>query len=325
MKKIITVIVPIYNVSKYLRKCLDSIIAQTYTALEIILVDDGSPDDCGEICDEYAAKDTRIKVIHKENGGLSSARNAGLDAATGCYIGFVDSDDWIEPSMYEEMVDTLEKEQCDMIECGVNLADEKGLKKINSCKVEVLTGREALLRHMDKYRSYPLPIPAVWSKLYKSDFWSTNRFPEGEIHEDYLLTCRSLYESIKVGFIYKGLYNHLVDNPGSIVNAKFSKRDLYKGKQYEFRLNYLLDTHDEELIELAKIEYYYYCIEAIWKCDQNGLITERDQYINQIKNNRKDYASLSFPRKKKIELFLIQNFTVIYLQLRRLLTIKRTM
>lgn len=319
MKNIITIIVPIYNVSKYLRKCIDSILAQSYTALEIILVDDGSPDDCGSICDEYAKKDTRIRVVHKENGGLSSARNAGLEIATGSYIGFVDSDDWIEPSMYEEMINLLEKENCDMVECGVNSADDKGLKRVINNKVELLTGREALLRHMDKYQSYPLPIPAVWSKLYKADFWKTNRFPNGEIHEDYLLTCKDLYESKKVGLLYKGLYNHLIDNPNSIVNAKFSKRDLYRGKQYEFRLQYLLEKGDEELIELAKIEYYSYCITAIWKCDQNGLL-ERDYYIKIIKDNKKELSGLSFPRNKKIDIFLIQYCANIYLFFRRLLT-----
>ena len=96
----VSIIVPVYKVEKYLRKCIDSIINQTLKDIEIILVDDGSPDNCGKICDEYAAKDTRIKVIHKENGGLSSARNAGMEVAEGEYIGFVDSDDWIESDMY---------------------------------------------------------------------------------------------------------------------------------------------------------------------------------------------------------------------------------
>ena len=117
----ISVIVPIYNVERYINKCIDSIIHQSYKNLEIILVDDGSPDKCGEIIDEYSRIDKRIHVIHKSNGGLSSARNAGLDIASGDFIGFVDSDDWIEPTMYEEMLSFMEKEQLDLVECGINL------------------------------------------------------------------------------------------------------------------------------------------------------------------------------------------------------------
>ena len=112
----ISIIIPVYKTEPYLRKCVDSVLAQTYTNLEVILVDDGSPDDCGKICDEYAAKDSRVKVIHKENGGLSSARNCGLDVATGKYIGFVDSDDWIDPDMYETLLGLLLRYDADIAE-----------------------------------------------------------------------------------------------------------------------------------------------------------------------------------------------------------------
>ena len=107
MKELISIIVPIYNVEKYIHKCIESIINQTYKNLEIILVDDGSPDNCGNICEEYAKNDSRIKVIHKENNGLSSARNAGLEICKGDYIGFVDSDDYIELNMYEVLINAL--------------------------------------------------------------------------------------------------------------------------------------------------------------------------------------------------------------------------
>ena len=117
--ELISVIVPVYKVEKYLRECVDSILAQTYTNLEIILVDDGSPDNCGKICDEYAQNDSRIKVIHQENGGLSAARNAGLDIATGKYIGFVDSDDYAELNMFEELHKRIIENNADLSICGV--------------------------------------------------------------------------------------------------------------------------------------------------------------------------------------------------------------
>ena len=115
---LISVIVPIYNVEKYLDRCVDSIINQTYKNLEIILVDDGSPDNCLAICDSWAEKDRRIKVIHKENGGVSSARNSALDIASGDYIGFVDSDDWIEPDMYEILIKNAKKYDADISRCA---------------------------------------------------------------------------------------------------------------------------------------------------------------------------------------------------------------
>ncbi len=115
----ISIIVPVYKVEPYLRKCVDSILAQTFTDFEVILVDDGSPDNSGKICDEYASKDSRVRVIHKENGGLSSARNAGIDVARGKYLGFVDSDDYIEKDMYELLYDNIVKEQADLSICGI--------------------------------------------------------------------------------------------------------------------------------------------------------------------------------------------------------------
>lgn len=125
---LISVIVPVYKVEQYLEKCVNSITAQTYSNLEIILVDDGSPDKCGDICDSLAEKDKRIKVIHKMNGGLSSARNAGIDIATGQYIGFVDSDDFIEPEMYEKLLKLIKQEGTKLAVCAVNYVYEDGKK-----------------------------------------------------------------------------------------------------------------------------------------------------------------------------------------------------
>ena len=124
--ELITVIVPVYKVEKYLDRCVQSIVDQTYTNLEIILVDDGSPDNCPKMCDEWAKKDKRIKVIHKQNGGLSDARNAGLEKAKGKYVGFVDSDDYISPIMYEKLYKCIIDNQADMAMCGFSTVDEKG-------------------------------------------------------------------------------------------------------------------------------------------------------------------------------------------------------
>ena len=129
MGELISVIIPIYNVEAYLDECIASVIAQTYSNLEIILVDDGSPDNCPQMCDEWAAKDSRIRVIHKENGGLSDARNAGIDIATGEYIAFVDSDDWIVPEMYEKMLAALKTENAATCAWNMRLENRNGFWK----------------------------------------------------------------------------------------------------------------------------------------------------------------------------------------------------
>ncbi len=314
----ISVVVPIYNVELYLRKCIDSIVNQTYKDLEIILVDDGSPDNCGLICDEYAKMDNRIKVIHKENGGLSTARNAGLDIATGSYIGFVDSDDWIEPTMYEKMYSFLVENNLDLVECGINLISSSSVTSFITSQNIIVSGRNSLKMHLDTNgrTNQSQPRTAVWSKLFKSSFWADKRFPVGEIHEDYLLTCYALYEAKRVGILREGLLNHLVDNPTSIVNSKFSKRDLFKGTQLQNRISYLHFNNDDELEIMAKCEYYSYLISIVWLCDVNK-ISERDDIIYKIKDNLHLILQLNLSMHRKIEAILISYCPSLYLYLRK--------
>lgn len=162
----ISVIIPVYNVEPYLRRCLDSVIRQTYTNLEIILVDDGSTDGSSEVCDEYKANDSRILVIHKENGGVSSARNAGLDAATGEWIGFVDADDWIEPDMYEYMLGMTQKYGADVVQCGLFFDEGTESQEMFCAETECVLsgGAEQLgLRDLEQLGN------STCNKLYRRD------------------------------------------------------------------------------------------------------------------------------------------------------------
>lgn len=173
-KSKISVIVPVYKVEEYLPKCLDSIINQTYKNLEIILVDDGSPDNSGKICDEYAEKDNRIKVIHKENGGVARARNAGLDAASGDYIGFVDSDDWIEKDMYELLMENAKAYDADISMCGETVY-EKGVcvSKREAERTEVIDKTGTKKRVVVGGN-----MGLIWNKLIKSSALNNIRFNE---------------------------------------------------------------------------------------------------------------------------------------------------
>ncbi len=176
----ISVIVPVYKVEPYLRKCLDSIINQTYRNLQIILVDDGSPDNCGAICDEYADRDSRIEVIHQENGGVSVARNAGLKLADGDYIGWVDSDDWIELDMYETMLANVLAYQADIAVCSRFERYKNKIVQRGWHKVEVLNTEQALkiLLQNDKMQNY------LCDKLWKYELFADIVFPEGRTYED---------------------------------------------------------------------------------------------------------------------------------------------
>ena len=162
----ISVIVPIYKVEKYLNKCIDSIINQTYKNLEIILVDDGSPDDCGKICDEYAKKDSRIKVIHKENSGVSSARNTGLDVVTGDYIGFIDSDDWINVDMYESMMKYLILENADVVRCGICVHENGKIFNEKDYDFDYCIEKDNDII-IKEFLDGGILQGAVWNKLYK--------------------------------------------------------------------------------------------------------------------------------------------------------------
>ena len=208
----ISIIVPIYKVEPYLRKCLDSIVNQTYQNLEIILIDDGSPDRCGEICDEYAAKDGRITVIHKTNGGLSSARNAGLDAATGEYIGFVDSDDWIEMDMYEYLLSNVLSKNADICICG-RYEEYENKFFIKRYLGEELLNKEdavcALLKN-DLIQNF------VWDKLWRRKLFDNICFPVGRTYEDLAIVHR-LFERAEVILCLPEAKYHYLQRPDSIV------------------------------------------------------------------------------------------------------------
>lgn len=218
---LISVIVPIYNVEPYIDKCINSIINQNYKELEIILVDDGSPDNCGKICDEYAEKDLRIKVIHKKNGGLSSARNAGLEIARGEYIGFVDSDDYIEPFMYDKLLEALLDQDCPLAICGTAYVFENGkrIEKTRAGDIIVMNFEEALTE-MNQYRKFDM---GAWSKLYKAELFDDIRFPVGKLSEDFFVMYKIFDKAKKIVFISDPAYNYLQRNNSISRNKKINR------------------------------------------------------------------------------------------------------
>lgn len=216
----VSVIVPIYNVEAYLPQCVDSILNQTYDNLEIILVDDGSPDNCGAICDEYAAKDCRIRVIHQENGGLSAARNAGLDIADGEYIAFVDSDDFIADTMIERLLRSAAEANADMAVCDVAVYYDGSSVHPHECPMENdCFSQDVLVRKMTEPQAWHYVVP--WNKLFRRYIFEKIRFPEGYIHEDAAIAHRIAGECHTIVTIPEELYFYR-QNPNSTTNSAFS-------------------------------------------------------------------------------------------------------
>ena len=223
MEKMVSVIVPIYKVEAYLSRCVDSLIHQSYINLEIILVDDGSPDGCGAICDTYAQMDTRVRVIHKPNGGLSDARNAGLDIATGDYVFFVDSDDWIGA----DAIATLMEKMGDIVDIvmgsSVDVREEEG--KILETAYSIPLGTLREMNRLEAMKDNLLGGWAAWNKLYRRELFDTIRFPVGRINEDEAILLHVLAlcnRVIKVG--YPTYYYFL--RPNSITTSSFSEKKM---------------------------------------------------------------------------------------------------
>ncbi len=255
-KPLISVIVPVFKVEPYLDRCVQSIVDQTYQNLEIILVDDGSPDNCPAMCDNWAEKDSRIKVIHKENGGLSDARNAGMVVAIGEYIAFVDSDDWIAPEMLERLLYAMDRDQSDIAACSVKMVWEDGkpdelLTVQMNCILDRMEAQYALLE--ESYLKQP-----VWYKLYRRETIENIPFEVGKYHEDVFWSYQAVGAAEKVSIIdYVGYY--YTQRSGSIMGEGYSLRRLDAIEAYEKRYQYI-SAHFPELESEARISIVNACI-----------------------------------------------------------------
>lgn len=274
----ISVIIPIYNVEKYLEKCINSILNQTYKNIELILVNDGSKDSCKSICNRYAEKDSRIKVIHKENGGVSSARNKGIEIATGEYIAFVDSDDYIHKNMYELMINIAKSNKSDITICDFKYVNANNPEKINNdlnvdnLEIEEFTSIECL---ENLYGKTPVKFEVVWNKLYKRELFENVRYEESRIYEDSIIIHRLIYLSKKVIYLHCPLYMYL-QREGSITSKPFKLKNLdgiyalksrvefFKSKKlvklkykadYDYRVRFIKDYYKAEksLIHSKKV------------------------------------------------------------------------
>lgn len=256
-KPMISVIVPVYQVQEYLEPCLDSIVNQTYQNLEIILIDDGSTDNSGKICDKYAGNDARIKVIHKKNGGISSARNAGLKIAEGELIGFVDSDDWIDPDMFSYLQSVLAENSADIVTCAA--APESLPDKQNT--VTVLDMESAMSSLLDGGKV----DNSVWNKLYTRNVWDGVFFPEGMILEDAATIYKCILKAKRIVVTEYPCYHYRI-RQGSILHTAFTKKNFDGVKASKSRLDDIC-IHAPVLKQKAANAYVWTVLYYIWWAD----------------------------------------------------------
>ena len=265
----ISIIIPVYKVEKYLEKCLDSVLNQTFSDFELLLIDDGSPDRSGEICDAFAAKDSRVIVIHQENGGPSKARNTGIEAAKGDYIGFVDADDYPEPQMYETLYRNITEYQADISIIGFTKVFDGYRRTYDYDKMErVLLDQKGALREAlrgIKYATVP------WDKLYRRELLHNHRFPLGKFYEDCAFNIDVFREKgIKVVFDPVPLYNYS-QRDGSTTNSGFNEKQMDYIEVWQRNYDLLLPDYPElkKLLDWRRYNAYFTVLDQLALSEPN--------------------------------------------------------
>ena len=285
MNPLISVIIPVYQVAPYIKRCIESVINQTYQNLEIILVDDGSTDGSGELCDRYAKRDNRIKAVHQENKGLSEARNRGLDIAEGDYLGFIDSDDWVDLKFIEAMYEAAVSYNCEIVQCGhiEVVADEE---------YESDTIGKAVIYSKEEYSkaAYTLlgwKCSVAWNKLYKKQLFSGIRYPVGKLHEDEFTTYKVIWNARKIAVLNTRLYFYR-QRKDSIMGRAYSARRLDAREAYKERAEFYKSRNCDVLSEMVYRE--------LLSWDRYYL-----PFIKTLKGNYTDIIEIMEKEKQSLE------------------------
>lgn len=304
---LVSVIVPVYNVEKYLCKCVDSLLAQTYKNVEIILVDDGGNDNCPHICDEYAKKDKRIKVIHKENGGLSDARNAGIDVAKGEYLCFVDSDDFVDENYVQKMVVTALENQSDLVVSNFNYIYEDGRIVANEFDIEAKKySNNEIIYYLTRGRDV-LPLIVAWSKLYSRKLFDNLKFKKAILHEDEEICHKILDLAKRISIIKDKLYYYLQRGNSIMGTTTPSKQKIIMEISKE-RYDYLVSkNYSEEICDLAYLSYCNYCLNIAVKFKKYNNVDEYREVMKVIKEAKKSPIFRKIKYGKKVK-FLIKEY-----------------
>lgn len=292
----ISIVVPVYNVEEFLPECVESILNQTYQNFEMILVDDGSKDSGGYLCDEYAKKDDRIKVIHKENGGLSDARNKGIDIVKGDYITFIDSDDRIHSKYLEVLLNCALEHECDIVIGNYEEFSETNQinETLKNASVEILSKHDTMMRYFDT-KNYQQSIVTAWGTLYKTSLWNDVRYPKGKIHEDEFTTYKLYYKSNKIAYLNEKIYFYRF-NANSITRTKFNIKRLVTYEAYENYISFfdkINETQIKSFMEFRLLDFLNIALTSLKKEEIIQAGYDYSVFINRF-NELKIKCMLSF-------------------------------
>ena len=310
MEDKISVIIPIYKVEEYLNECIESAVNQTYKNLEIILVDDESPDNCPKMCDDWAKKDDRIIVIHKKNGGVSDARNTGIRVASGKYLSFLDADDYIENNLFEIAINKLKENDAQIFILGRSYLYGHKKEVKYSKDIEIVMDSKEALDKMNMFQYYDV---AVWGKVYERDLFKGIEFPKGKLCEDWYTTYKVIAKADRVVYNSTPLYVYR-QREYSIThsnNIKINREPIYASKEvFEFiRNNY------PDILPNALTKYVISCIGVynnyVYYSDDSKK--EKDEILKIVKENYKQVINnKDLPIHRRMQVFLIHRFNVIY-------------
>ncbi|MDQ5984140.1 MAG: Undecaprenyl-phosphate 4-deoxy-4-formamido-L-arabinose transferase [Eubacteriales bacterium SKADARSKE-1] len=304
IKPKISIVVPVYKVEKYLDKCIKSILAQTFKEFELILVDDGSPDNCGKICDSYKEQDERVRVIHQKNAGLSCARNTGIDEAAGEYIGFVDSDDYIASDMFSFLYENLINNNADISVCGLyNCFGEKLVPQYDKEELYILKGEEALKMALEGVK---FSMHAV-NKLYKKSLFESCKFPPGKLSED-AFTIPVLLSNAKAVVVNTVPKYYYIQRRESITNSSFKENDFDVVLAYSKNLD-MVKQKFPSLKKQAEFRYlwsYMYVLDKMLLTQNFKDVDKLNEIILKLrKNTSKILLNPYFSKKRKFAMALL--------------------
>ena len=272
---LISIVVPVYNTDLYLEKCISSITNQTYKRLQILLIDDGSTDQSGKICDILAEKDDRIKVIHKSNGGLSDARNCGIENSDGEYLAFIDSDDYIAPNYIERLYEVIRERKAEIAICGLYIVEENQKNKPIKQRDGDYNGREIQWK---LYAKGAMFYTITWNKMYLKSLFQNIRFPKGRIHEDYATTYKLFWNASKISVIEDCLYYYVMRQGSITHNAELEEKSC---RHYiifmEERIHFYDQCEEYALKARAKKNLFYKTIKLL-KISNNAALEKESLY-----------------------------------------------
>lgn len=301
----VSIIVPVYKVEDTLEQCVNSLLGQTLESIEIILVDDGSPDKCGVLCDLLSKKDDRIIVIHKKNGGLSDARNAGLDVAKGKYIGFVDSDDYVDPEMFNFLVEICEKYNLSIAGCDLKYVYEPDGDIVSDSdgSFSVLNSDDFFRKMLDTSRMLRI---GVWNKIYRKELFDKVRFPKGKVFEDVGTMYKLIFATPYIGYASDAMYYYRKGREGAITAQKYGKNEYDRLEMNDNMINYI-KLNRIEVLEDALIYRAINCDLSIY----NSMISSQVKDKKMIDYLKRDLKII----KHNVNIFHISCLKFIQIQI----------